>query len=360
MQGMELCRRFYEDCVRGVLARRFAGMEYSAGLLGFGSDVLGYDDEVSRDHMWGPRLYIFLDGSGAHRAGEVYAALARELPRRFMGFSVDFGTPDGGGISAMREGGEELHPLIRIGALGDYLASELGVTGAQGLRAADWLALSEHKLLTLREGRLFHDGLGLERELRGFYYYPHEVWLYLLMSDWACLAEERAFVKRTASRGDELGSRIICARIAQRIMHLCFLYERRYAPYAKWLGTAFAGLGSARRVAPLLERALGAGDPLERERAIAEAQAAMIELHNEAGLTAPVSPELHRYYGRDILVADSDSVQGALRELLRGTELESLPPLGSLSAVGNLVELTESADNLARVRAIYERPGERG
>ena len=94
MQGMELCRRFYEDCVRGVLARRFAGMEYSAGLLGFGSDVLGYDDEVSRDHMWGPRFSLLLREEDIAMAPQLMEVFRQNLPTEFMGFSVNFSVPE--------------------------------------------------------------------------------------------------------------------------------------------------------------------------------------------------------------------------------------------------------------------------
>ena len=42
--------------------------------------------------------------------------------------------------------------------------------------------------------------------------------------------------------GDSLGSALVCGRIAERLMRLCFLYCRQYAPYSKWFGTAFQQL----------------------------------------------------------------------------------------------------------------------
>ena len=60
IKGKELCRGFFEQVAKPTLDRRFPGLVYSAGLLGYGSDVLGYDDVVSTDHMWGPRFYLFL------------------------------------------------------------------------------------------------------------------------------------------------------------------------------------------------------------------------------------------------------------------------------------------------------------
>ena len=58
--GMELSRRFYWEAVRPVLDRLCPGVAHSAALIGSGSETLGFDDEMSRDHNWGPRLQLFL------------------------------------------------------------------------------------------------------------------------------------------------------------------------------------------------------------------------------------------------------------------------------------------------------------
>ena len=54
IQGLELCESFFREAAQPVLRKEFPDLNYSAGLLGYGSDVLGYDDQVSSDHMWGP------------------------------------------------------------------------------------------------------------------------------------------------------------------------------------------------------------------------------------------------------------------------------------------------------------------
>jgi hypothetical protein len=49
---------------------------------------------------------------------------------------------------------------------------------------------------------------------------------------------------------------VLVARLVHDLMRLCFLLERRYAPYPKWLGTAFARLEVAATIGPLLAAAL--------------------------------------------------------------------------------------------------------
>nr|MBA2773672.1 hypothetical protein [Nocardioidaceae bacterium] len=58
--GLELSRHFYHGLVRPILDARFAGLPHSAALLGRGSEVLGFDDEMSTDHDWKPRVLLFL------------------------------------------------------------------------------------------------------------------------------------------------------------------------------------------------------------------------------------------------------------------------------------------------------------
>lgn len=100
--------------------------------------------------------------------------------------------------------------------------------------------MPQQLLLEATAGKVFHDGLGELEPLRASRaWYPHDLWLWLLAARWARLGEEEAFVGRAAEVGDDLGSRIVTARIVRDLMRLCFLQEKVYAPYSKWLGSAF-------------------------------------------------------------------------------------------------------------------------
>ena len=61
--GLELSKAFFEEIVQPLLKEDFAALNYSAALLGDGSEVLGYDTSISMDHDWGPRVQIFLEES---------------------------------------------------------------------------------------------------------------------------------------------------------------------------------------------------------------------------------------------------------------------------------------------------------
>jgi hypothetical protein len=58
--GLELSRMFFQQQVRPILSKNFPSIPYSAALIGWGSEVLGFDTALSRDHHWGPRVLLFL------------------------------------------------------------------------------------------------------------------------------------------------------------------------------------------------------------------------------------------------------------------------------------------------------------
>lgn len=63
------------------LKREFADLVHSAGLPGFGSDVLGFDDARSTDHAWGPGPLLFLsEADGKTYATRISETLSRPLP----------------------------------------------------------------------------------------------------------------------------------------------------------------------------------------------------------------------------------------------------------------------------------------
>ena len=94
IKGKQLCADFFQECAKPVLDKYFPELIYSAGLLGYGSDVLGYDDEVSADHMWGPRFYLFLRKEDMWKKEEIMHALCENLPYSYKGYSVNFSVPD--------------------------------------------------------------------------------------------------------------------------------------------------------------------------------------------------------------------------------------------------------------------------
>jgi hypothetical protein len=297
--GIDLCQAFYHQAVRPVLERHAPGLAHAAALVGYGSDVLGYDTPVSRDHMWGPRLVLFLppEGFDEHRAA-LHEALRHELPARFMGYSTHFGRPDAEGVRVQSE--QEHGPvehLVFFRTLEQFWQQELGISPGQPLTPADWLTFSQQQLLSVTAGRVYHDQIGLEEARRRFQWYPRDVWLYLLSAQWALIGQEEAFLGRTAQVGDELGARIVAARMVEKLMRLCFLMERSYAPYSKWFGTAFARLACAQRLQPLFAQVLAAGSYPEREPPLAEAYRLVAEMHNQLEVTAPVEAVLRTYSG---------------------------------------------------------------
>jgi hypothetical protein len=138
VRGLELSRRFYFDAVRPVVEHNFGDMDHTAALIGHGSEVLGFDDERSRDHQWGPRVQLFL--RDLHEAKELKQTLADQLPTSFAGFSTHFGPTEEAGTVALAElaVGPVNHGVETL-LLGDYVRAELGVDPRQGFEVADWL-----------------------------------------------------------------------------------------------------------------------------------------------------------------------------------------------------------------------------
>jgi hypothetical protein len=306
--GLVLNETYYWQAVRPILDARFPGLPHTAALVDYGSDVLGFDTPVSVDHEWGPRLNLFLppEDFEARRAA-VHETLRQELPVQVLGYSTHFGRPvsDDNGVrhrTEIEHGPVDHH--IAIDTLANFWQGQLKIEPSAEPTPADWLTFPQQTLLTVTSGKVYHDDLGLEDLRRRYAYYPHDVWLYLLANQWRIISEIEAFAGRTWTTGDILGSRIIFARLADRLIHLCFLMERRYAPYAKWLGTGFQRLACYPRMGPLLEQALTAPDYPACERALAQAYSLAAELHNALQITPPLDPRTRTYAGWHVLRSD--------------------------------------------------------
>ncbi len=356
--GLDLGERFYADAVRPILALAFPGLAYSAALIGFGSDVLGYDTPQSTDHRWGPRMQLFLREEDAALAPAISRTLREQLPPEVLGYSTSFGAnfspaPDNVDmlLSAFRSAPvstsdqvDGVNHFVVITTPREFFTAYLGVDPYADLHAVDWLLLSDQALLSVTAGQVFFDGLGELLPLRQrFAWYPDAVWRYLLSAQWMRIAQEEAFVGRCGDVGDDLGSRVVAARLARDVMRLCFLLERRYAPYSKWLGTAFARLNCASRVGPALAEALTASTWRERERGLCEAYVAVAVMQNELGMARLPPAILARYHDRPYLTIGAGHFASAIYSSIDDAVVRALP-----IGVGDVDQWVDNTDALTR------------
>jgi hypothetical protein len=175
--------------------------------------------------------------------------------------------------------------------------------------------------------------------------------LYLLAAQWRRIDQEEPFMGRCGQLGDELGSRLVAARLVRDIMRLCFLMERQYAPYIKWLGSAFSQLNCASYLQPVLSRTLEASSWQEREMHLSAAYEYMAGMHNRLGITAPLPGQVSPFHGRPFQVIHSECFVDAIRAEIKSPEVLALPEY--LGSVDQFLDSTDALNYPDRFRGMY-------
>jgi hypothetical protein len=142
LTGAELARRFFTGVVAPLLSRAVPTVGYAAARLGSGSDVLGLDDEMSRDHDWGCRLTLLVDEDARDQVPRIRQILEERLPERFGEFPVRFPVTWDSSVSHK----------VQVATVAEFAASRLGVDPAGGLSVLDWLTVTGQSVLEVTAG----------------------------------------------------------------------------------------------------------------------------------------------------------------------------------------------------------------
>lgn len=226
MKGLELAKRFFDECGKPMLETQFADvLPYIAvGLVGSGSECYGYDDDISRDHDFEPGFCIFIpDEDIIDRKVEFELERAyAKLPKEFCNFKRSPLNPVGG----------NRHGVIRIG---DFYVSKTGTKDAN-LCLDDWFNIPEYALAEAVNGEIFIDNYGEFSRIReNLRYYPEDVRRKKIAGQLLLMAQSGQYnYNRCISRGDTAAAQLAVFEFVKSAMSVIFLLNKKYMPYYKW------------------------------------------------------------------------------------------------------------------------------
>ena len=181
----------------------------------------------------------------------------------------------------------------------------------------------------------------------------------MLAAGWQRLCQLMPMVGRTAEAGDELGSRLLSAKLADDLVSLAFALSRRWAPYVKWRGTVFRSLPIAAELGPLLDEAAAAPGWRERENALAAACEALLLVQRERFPPGPGSAVIP-FFDRPYRTVDQAVPQGLLAGVT-DPDVARLPAIvGSIEQWADSTDVLSSPDRRAQLPSVYRAWADEG
>lgn len=224
ISGLMLAKMYYEEYGKPMLEKEFADLYdmIAVGLVGMGSECLGFDDKLSKDHDFGPGFCIFVNKQmDIHRVEQLKIAY-NNLPHTYLGYRR----------LETREGKGRVGVIYKEDFFNQWLGNQ---NGPQTL--IEWLTIPEVNLLTCSNGEIFYDPSGMftltYQHVKN--YYPLDVKLKKMAACLVMMAQTGQYnYARCMARGDDLAARLALNHFIEYAIHFIHLYNEQYMPYYKW------------------------------------------------------------------------------------------------------------------------------
>jgi len=356
ISGLELSETFYSQEVKPILQANYPQLRYTAALIGSGSEVLGFDDKMSTDHHWGPRVMLFLLGDDYQvLSDQIIDCLSLNLPYSFKGYPTNFSDPvpeDPGTRHLSQTHSGPINHRVELYTFRRYFTQYVGLDITGDMDPKSWLMIPQQKLRSITAGEVFHDGINLASIRQKLRWYPRDIWLYLMASCWSRIGQEEHLTGRAGYAGDEIGSSIIASRIIRDLMRLAFLMEKVYPPYAKWFGTAFHQLDCASTLGPVIESVAQTSTWQARQPHLGRAYEILQKNINRLDLTDKMPDRSSEFWGRPFQVIRGEQFADALRGVIEDKVVREIAGKGLIGNVDLISDNTDLFENPVLCRSL--------
>ncbi len=242
IKGLALCREYYETYGKPVLEQQFGKYldRMTVGIAGEGSDCLGYDDGLSRDHDWGPDFCIWLSEEIYNEIGETLQKAYEQLPVEFKGY-------------------HRTRSVQGTGRRGVMSTSSFykRLLGTDDYGQIDWRRVEDAALRAAVSGEIYRDGEDsftvMRQKLEAGY--PEEI-RYLKIAQSAAHFSQTGQYNyiRMMKRGDKVSAQLMLADCMKDAMRLVHYINNTYPPHDKWLYRSMQESEQGRTLAVRLEQ----------------------------------------------------------------------------------------------------------
>ena len=225
MKGLELAKAFYEEFGRKMLEENFPDKvnEIAVGLCGEGSECLGYDDDVSKDHDFDAGFCLFITEKAEKEYGFKLERAYAKLPREFMGVTRSLIPPAG----ATRKG---------VIVIDDFYRNILGANSAPDTNER-WLYTPTYALRAAVSGEVFRDDLGEFSKIRNILnnFYPEDIRRKKIAAH-AAIAHQAGVYNypRLVERGETGAAQLAIFEFVKHAISIVYLLNKVYEPFYKW------------------------------------------------------------------------------------------------------------------------------
>ena len=273
-KGIELARAYYEQFGKRMIREQFP--EYAdriaVGLVGEGSECLGFDDMLSEDHDYGAAFCMWLTQEDYDKIGDRLQSAYEQLPSKVQGHKRRIASARG----SDRDGVFSI-PDFYENFLGrewfSVLEDDKKVDGEKVFSA--WAGFQEERLAMAVNGAVFTDPLGefskvrehLMREM------PEQLWLQKTATATAKAAQAGQYnYARCMRRGDTTAASFALWEFLQEAVHIEYLLHHTYMPYYKWAWRGMGNLSGAQEMQKRIEILANERPERDHWKAVGEVQ----------------------------------------------------------------------------------------
>ena len=224
MNGLDLSRQFYEEYGKKMLHEKFSQIEskIAIALIGSGSECMGYDDDISRDHDFDAGFIIFISDDINDKTKFELEREYSYLPNEFNGFKREILSPVGGNRKGVKR-------------ISDFLFEKLGRRDAN-LSLTDFLTIDEEYLLEITNGEIFRDDSEILINIwKKLTYLPNDIKLKKIAGELLIMAQSGQYNYVRAKKRLDIGAgKLSINKFVNSFIHFVFLINEVYMPYYKW------------------------------------------------------------------------------------------------------------------------------